>query len=270
MKPYYSHAGITIYHGDCREFVASEPVDVVIADPPYGDTSLEWDVRVDDWAPVAGLSLKASGSMWVFGSFRYFFEQAAMFLTWKLAQDVIWRKQNGSSFHADRFKRVHELAVQFYRGEWANIFKNPVKEKALEAKRVIRARRPPHTGHIEKSAYTRERGGEALMQSVIDVPNCHGYAQHPTQKPTGISDPLLRYSCPPDGMVLIPFVGAGSELLQAKRLGLRGIGCEIEEKYCEIAAKRLSQEVFAFGEANQELTDRGPGPVQNMLVRGDT
>ena len=84
------------------------------------------------------------------------------------------------------------------------------------------------------------------MQSVVDVPNCHGYAEHPTQKPLGIIDPLLRYSCPVYGIVLAPFCGSGSELVQAKRLGMRGVGIEIEEKYCEIAAKRLSQEVFQF------------------------
>ena len=246
MKPYYEHAGITIYCGDCRDFATTDAVDVVIADPPYGDTSLDWDVRVEGWTNAMELVLANSGSMWVFGSFRYFFEQSAIFATWSLAQDIIWRKQNGSNFHADRFKRVHELVVQFYRGEWARIFKNPIKEKAVEGKRVIRARRPPHFGHIEQSAYRRERGGEVLMQSVIDVPNCHGYAEHPTQKPTGIIDPLLRYSCPPSGRVVVPFSGAGSELLQAKRLGLRAIGIEIEEKYCEIAAKRLSQEVLQF------------------------
>ena len=205
MKPYYEHAGITIYCGDCRDFATTDAVDVVIADPPYGDTSLDWDVRVEGWTNAMELVLANSGSMW-----------------------------------------VHELVVQFYRGEWARIFKNPIKEKAVEGKRVIRARRPPHFGHIEQSAYRRERGGEVLMQSVIDVPNCHGYAEHPTQKPTGIIDPLLRYSCPPSGRVVVPFSGAGSELLQAKRLGLRAIGIEIEEKYCEIAAKRLSQEVLQF------------------------
>ena len=95
-----------------------------------------------------------AGSMWVFGSFRFFFFTHGEFTDWLLAQEVVWRKQNGSSFHADRFKRVHELAVQFYRGEWANVFKRPVKEKALEAKRVIRARRPPHTWSISKRAPT--------------------------------------------------------------------------------------------------------------------
>jgi|SRR5882672_200854 len=246
MQPYYEHAGITIYHGDCREVALGLRVDVIVADPPYGDTSLDWDSRVNGWPSTMRITLAETGSMWVFGSFRYFFETACSFTGWTLAQDIIWEKQNGSSFHADRFKRVHEHAVQFYQGEWANIHKDPVKELAVEAKRVIRAKRPTHTGHIEGSSYARERGGEVFMRSVIYVKSCHGEAEHPTQKPIGIIDPLLRYSCHPSGLVLDPFCGSGSTLLAAKKLGLQATGIEIEERYCEIAAKRLSQEVFTF------------------------
>lgn len=52
MKPYYEQDGVTIYHGDCREVLpALRPVDVVVADPPYGVTSLAWDTAVDGWLP---------------------------------------------------------------------------------------------------------------------------------------------------------------------------------------------------------------------------
>jgi site-specific DNA-methyltransferase (adenine-specific) len=252
VKPYYQHAGITIYHGDCREVMRQylrSAVDVVIADPPYGDTSLDWDRYVSGWAQVARKVLDLQGSMWVFGSFRFFFECGDEFEGWRLAQDVIWEKQNGSSFHADRFKRVHEHAVQFYRGEWANIYKQPVHTWGHQAKVTRRKTRPPHTGNIKAAAYIAEDGGPRLMTSVIRMRNCHGYAEHPTQKPLGICDPLLQYSCKPTGVVLEPFMGSGSGVMAAKRLGLRAIGIEIEEKYCEIAAKRLSQEVLNFSES---------------------
>lgn len=50
MKPYYDEGGITIYHGDCRDVLpALGSVDAVLTDPPYGDTSLAWDVPVTDW-----------------------------------------------------------------------------------------------------------------------------------------------------------------------------------------------------------------------------
>jgi site-specific DNA-methyltransferase (adenine-specific) len=255
VKPYYDHGGVTVFHGDCRDvslFLPAFRADVVIADPPYGDTSINWDRRVSGWATTMKNSLSLLGSMWVFGSFRYFFEAAAEFEAWTLAQDVIWEKQNGSSFHADRFKRVHEHAIQFYRGEWRNIYKNPVTTQDATARAVRRKQRPPHTGGIAAGSYISHDGGPRLMRSVIQIANCHGIAEHPTQKPVGIIDPLLRYSCKPDGLVLDAFMGSGSVLVAAKRLGMRAIEIEIEERYCEVAARRLSQEVFtltASGEA---------------------
>ena len=84
------------------------------------------------------------------------------------------------------------------------------------------------------------------MTSVLYERSCHGYAEHPTQKPLGILRTLIEYSCPPSGVVLDLFAGSGSTLVAAAENGCRAIGIEIEEKYCEIAAKRLSQEVLAF------------------------
>lgn len=252
MKPYYEHGGVTIYHGDCRPVCCSirdnrpEKPACIIADPPYGDTSLDWDVRVRGWPNIVGEALAATGSMWVFGSFRYFFTSAAEFQGWTLAQDLVWEKHNGSSFLADRFRRVHEGIVQFYRGEWASVHKAPVTTPDATSRTLRRKERPAHLGKIDHSSYVSHDGGPRLMRSVISVRSCHGEAEHPTQKPTGIIDPLLRYSCPPGGTVLDPFMGSGSTLVAAKALGLPAIGIEIEEKYCEIAAKRLSQEVMVF------------------------
>lgn len=190
--------------------------------------------------------------MWVFGSLRFFLEGRSEFEEWTLAQDIIWEKHNGSSFHADRFKRVHEHAVQFYRGEWSAVYKAPVTTPDATARAVRRKQRPPHTGHIEAGSYVSHDGGPRLMRSVIAVRSCHGEAEHPTQKPVGIIDPLLRYSCRPGGIVLDPFMGSGSTLVAAKSLGLRAVGIEINERYCEIAAKRLSQGVLDLHEAQTE------------------
>jgi len=247
MKPYYEHSkDLVIYCGDYREVLPGLGVfDAVVTDPPYGETSLEWDRQAGGW--MSALASHTS-SLWSFGSLQMFMDMAASdeLRGWKRAQEIVWEKHNGSSFHADRFKRVHELAVQFYRGEWANIFKNPLTTPDATARAVRRKKRPAHTGHIEASSYLSHDGGPRLMRSVIFARSCHGYAAHPTQKPLEIVKPLLEYAVPAGGAVLDPFMGSGTTLLAARELGMRATGIEIREEYCEIAAKRLSQEVLAF------------------------
>jgi len=250
MKPYYEHGGISLYFGDCREIAPqlNSKVHLVVADPPYGDTSLDWDIRDSSWLVAVPSLLLDSGSLWCFGSLRMFMAQAEAFAIrkWKLAQEIIWEKHNGSNFHADRFKRVHELVVQLYRSAWAEVYKNPVTTADATARATRRKRRPAHTGQINAGSYTSNDGGPRLARSVIRVRSCHGYAEHPTQKPTGIIRPLIQYSCPPAGTVLDPTCGSGSTLVAAKELGRRAIGIELSEEYCEATARRLSQEVLPF------------------------
>ena len=217
---------------------------MAIADPPYGDTSLQWDRRLIGWPAELLPVLKPAGSLWTFGSFRMFLAMAAGgdYAAWKLAQDLVWEKHNGSSFHADRFKRVHELAVQHYPADvaWADVYKAVVTTPDATARTVRRKHRPAHTGQIGGHAYESHDGGPRLARSVLYVPSCHGYAENETQKPEGIVDPLIRYSCPPGGLVLSPFMGSGTDLLAARALGRRAIGCDLRESQCEIAARRLS------------------------------
>lgn len=68
--------------------------------------------------------------------------------------------------------------------------------------------------------------------------------KHPNEKPIHALTPLI--DCHVGETVLDPFMGSGTTLRAAKDLGRKAIGIEIEEKYCEIASKRLSQEVFDF------------------------
>ena len=246
MKPYYQHAGITIFLGDCREILPTlGRVDCVIADPPYGETNLNWDSRIHGWMNCCRL---VTNSLWCFGSLSLFMEmiQSGECCNWLKAQDVVWEKHNGSSVHADRFRRVHELIVQFYSGDWASVYKSPVMEPAAISRRVIRRSKPSHWSEIKTGNYESFTGGPLLMRSVIFARSCHGYADHPTQKPEEIIVPLLKYSVPVGGTVIDPFCGSGSTLSAARNIGRSAIGIEIEEKYCEIAAKRLSQEVLDF------------------------
>ena len=243
MKPYYERDGITIFHGDCREILPHVKADCVVTDPPYGDTSLAWDRRETDW--VAQVD---APQVWAFGSMRYWIAAAPAFQAsgWKYAQEIVWEKHNGSSFHADRFRRVHEFALHWYRGEWAALHHEAQTTSDATKRAVRRKERPPHTGESAGSTYVSEDGGPRLMRSVLQVRSAHGEAAHPTQKPLGIVQPLIRYSCPPAGAILDPFMGSGTTLVAAKLEGRKAIGIEIEERYCEIAVKRLAQGVLNF------------------------
>lgn len=241
VRPYYDVDGVTIYHGDCRDLLGGDLVagaDLCLTDPPYGDTSLGWDARVEGWQ-----GLVTAPQLWCFGSLRFHLGERDAFLRadWKLAQEVVWEKHNGSGFHADRFKRVHELAVHYYRGEWGRLYKNPPVTMDATARTVRKKGRPTHTGHIDATPYVSEDGGPRLMRSVLQVRSEHGRAVHPTQKPLGIMRPLIQHSCPQGGLVIDPFMGSGSSLIAARDLGRRAIGIEVDETYCEAAVARLAQ-----------------------------
>lgn len=78
----------------------------------------------------------------------------------------------------------------------------------------------------------------------MQVRSCHGYAKHPTQKPLGIIQPLIEYSCPKGGIVLDPFAGSGSTALAAWTLGRNSILIERDEKFCRLIVDRIQQETM--------------------------
>jgi site-specific DNA-methyltransferase (adenine-specific) len=249
---------VELWCGDCRDvmdFVVNDAsVDVIVADPPYGDTSLAWDCRVEGWLPRAVCALKPNGSIWVFGSLRslvpVFVEAQTLGL--RYSQDVVWRKQNGTGFHADRFRRVHEHAVLFYRGKWRDVYKC-VQHTADATARTVRTKgRPAHTGNLDRVPYVSEDGGPRLQRSVLDVRNEHGKAVHPTQKPLGIVEPLVLYSCPPGGLVFDPFMGSGSVAVAALRHGRDVVGCDVDEGYFALTRKRILATVRGDSDATDD------------------
>lgn len=236
--------------GDCRSVLSAHgPFDCIIADPPYGDTSLDWDRIVSGWERVALECLKPSGSMWVFGSLRYLL-RSGIPTGWKLAQDIVWEKHNGSGFHADRFKRVHEHAVQFYRADapWSGVY-NDVQKTADAQRKVVKRRksRPTQMGRIDAAPFESIDGGPRIMRSVIQMRSMHGRAIHPTEKPTALLEILIRTSCPPGGLVGDFFAGSGAAGEACQLTGRRYVGAEINPLMAEKARSRLSQNLF--GEA---------------------
>ena len=252
MKPYFTDGTVELYHGDFREVVPDlqYAFDLVIADPPYGETSHDWDIWPTGWPAFIADYTQA---MWCFGSFRTLTDHAVeIWPYWNLSQDFVWEKHNGTGFATDRFKRVHELAVHCYRGSWGEIYHDTPRVPAT-AKRggpggmLHRYKQIAHTGQIAESSYADD--GLRLARSVAKHPSVRG-GIHPTEKPVRILEDFIHYGCPLTGVVLDPFAGSGSTLEAARRLGRRAIGVEAREEQCEKTANRLSQGVLDFGEVS--------------------
>lgn len=236
---------VQIIVGDCREKLATLPtasVHLVVTDPPYGETDLIWDRQVRGWLGDIKRVMAPCASLWLFGSLRFFVDGAEEFVGWRLVQDVVWEKHNGSSLHADRFRRVHEIIAQFCPADrpWAEIYKQPLYTSDAVARTVRRKQKPAHWHGISEGRYRSEDGGPRLARSVFCARSEHGRAVHPTQKPVAAILPLIEYSCPVGGTVLDPFCGSGSTGIAAKQLGREFIGIEIDADYAEMARRRIA------------------------------
>lgn len=245
---YYRDDAVTLHLGDMREVLPALGlvVDAILADPPYGETALSWDRWPDGWPAVAST---AASSMWCFGSMRMFLDRRDEFATWRMSQDLVWEKQNGTGFAADRFKRVHEHVTHWYRGSWTDCHHDvPRVPRAGPKVNGIRGRvdRAEHTGQISSRDYHDD--GTRLARSVLRYRNMHGRAVHPSEKPVELLASLIRYACPPSGTVLDPFAGSGSTAVAARMSGRRAVLIEADERYCEAIAQRLAQDVLPIAE----------------------
>ena len=221
MKPYYSHGGITIYHGDCRDWHGN--ADLVLTDIPYGEVNRSSgglrvldkglaDVETMPISDVVDVLLSpVPHTIYVFCGT----EQVSPIRSGLVEADLttrlgVWEKTNPSPMNGDVIWLSSVECCVFARRE-----KAPFNERCAS---------PVWRGPTET-----ERWG------------------HSTPKPRWLFDRLMLASSLPNQLVIDPFCGSGTTLVSAKNLGRRAIGIEIEERYCEIAAKRLSQEVLDFG-----------------------
>jgi site-specific DNA-methyltransferase (adenine-specific) len=244
-KPYYEDEAVQLYVGDCREILPELGVtaDCIVADPPYGETSLPWDKWPAGWLDMAAIVTR---SLWCFGSLRMFLDRRDEFDGWKLSQDVIWEKHNGSGpTMPDRFQRVHEHMVHWYRGSWRDIYHEQRREAYLGPDKGALSTKlnVDHRGDYKPRSWSDD--GTRSPRSVIRMRSMHQLGTiHPTEKPTGILEPLIAYACPPGGLVIDPFAGSGSTLDAARQTGRRAIGIEGDESYAERAALRFAQAVL--------------------------
>jgi len=252
LTPYYSDERVTLFHGDAMEIMPRlvsyvRPFDGVVTDPPYAATHLAWDAWPVGWPQLAA---RLSSQLWCSGSMKMFMERGAEFDDWSYGQDLVWEKHNGSNMASDRFKRVHEHVIHYYRGDWNQLYRAPQYTNDSVARRIRRKKRPPQWGDIGESSFVSEfvseDGGPRMMRSVIYAKSCHGFAVNETQKPEELFAPLVRYSVPPGGCVLDPFAGSGTTLVVAAREGRNAVGIELRKEQCDHIVARLAQKSLAL------------------------
>ena len=215
MTPYYQDAHCTIYHGDCREVVSALPTPAaVITDPPYGYSHASGRVAESTTAEWMNTTIAGDGDealrdaclLWA-GAWAVFGYPFKSTVPAGCRAVLVWDKGPASGMGDLSFpwKCSHEV-----------IYVGGTGWKGHRSESVIK-----DTWVVSRRSMGRE---------------------HPNQKSESVMTGLVAKA--PAGLILDPFMGSGTTLRAAKDLGRNAIGIEIEERYCEIAAKRLAQEVL--------------------------
>jgi len=240
MTPYYSDGAVTIYHGSCLDALPElEPVDHVITDPPYSEHTHS--------KQRSGHSL-TSGH----GSPRKIIDRP---------RDLGFAAMDAATrgfVCGDIARLAARWVVVFSDDESTHLWRADLTGCGLDYVR---------TGHWVKLGCTPQFSGDRPAQGAEALTICHRPGRkrwngggshavwtfpivkhiggvgryHTTQKPEALMSELVTLFTDPGETILDPFMGSGTTLVAAKRLGRKAIGIELEEKYCAIAAERLRQ-----------------------------
>lgn len=230
MTPYYDDGGITIYHGDCRDVLPRLSGDLVLTDPPYSHKN------------TSGKGIARTSAMYAPGG------ALASLLSFDL------------SLYADLLVGAAPMLVAFHSRDLVPDYAALARatRRSYDLHLWYKPNAPPFTGSSWKSdveyialVWSKRPGWArhpvAMYSKVWIGGNQSGSPEHPMGKPAGL---MAKYIAVLDAQdVIDPFMGAGTTLVAAKQLGRRAIGVEREERYCEIAAKRLCQQTLSLGDA---------------------
>src|SRR5699024_6664735 len=218
---YYQDDQVTLYHGDCitehREWLTA---DVLVTDPPYG-------IR----AEARKGSYRGAGTQ-----IRYASDIAG--------DDTTEARDTAINLWGDRPRIVF--------GSWRQPRPMPVDHRLIwhKAGSAPGPANVPFMSNDEEIYITGSgfKSSSPPMRTVVRTSEARSLEVarigHPTPKPVGLMEKLIERA--PDGAIADPFAGSGSTLIAARNLGRKAIGVELEEKYCEIIANRLSQGAFDF------------------------
>ncbi|MFJ3957722.1 DNA-methyltransferase [Arthrobacter sp. NPDC090010] len=237
MSLYYSDNYVEIYHGDCRDILTGMPddrVSSVLTDPPYTDRT--HDKARSRSHKVDGRDIIKSGIT------------AFTAITEKDLRDILtecgrvaerWVIATMDYRHAVEFDQNPPSGLKSQRvGVWVKT--NPTPQ--ITGDRPAQGWEAIAYLHRAKGR-SRWNGGGKHGNYVTKIAAPEG---HPTAKPLSILEDWVAMFSDPGETILDPFAGSGTTLRAAKNLGRKAIGVELEERYCELAAKRLAQDAFDF------------------------
>jgi site-specific DNA-methyltransferase (adenine-specific) len=244
---------INLYNDDCFNVLKTLPdesVDLVLTDPPYGTTAIEWDSVLDFdkmWVELERIT-KPKSNIILFASQPF----SSLLITSKLdwfRYELIWNKNKCGSpgLAKKRPQKVHENILIF--SKESGCIYNPIMEKGEPWKRESKNPEGYGTGvNTHKYGFGKNKfmGGEnkgiRYPKSILHASRNFSAQQtvHPTQKPTNVLNWLIMtYSN--EGDVVLDFtMGSGSTGVSAKLTGRKFIGIEKEKEYFDISEKRIS------------------------------
>jgi len=240
MKPYYQDEQVTIYNADSVEALLDlqESFDLVVADPPYttGIASFGEDSKASGWGDIMNsahfnaawlrecrrLLANRQGAAWVFNSWRSLpvLMRTSYEIAWAIKSVLVWDKEWIGPGGPQGLRPSYELVALFCHEQFT----------------------------------IADRGIPDIWRHKWSSKKPNG---HPAEKPVSLIARMIRESGA--HKVLDPFMGSGTTLEAAKQEGAAAVGIEIEERWCEVAAKRLAQGVFNTpnSERNQEVNSKG-------------
>ena len=219
MTPYYQDSHVTIYHGDNGDVMEHIRWDAVVTDPPYGINATHRPHGASDGEVVVWDAVVPFHILQQFGEVP-----------------VIWF--GGAPNLVDTIRQFSPPPDRML--IWA-----PKFTLGLSAKGGIAYRyHPIYTWRLPTQK-------PAVHDVLTDSTECGNWWDHPATKPVDLMRRLVGLTA---GTVLDPYMGSGTTLRAAKDLGRKSVGIELDERYCEVAARRMSQEVLQL-----DSTDTQPG-----------